>query len=288
MKNKIPCVFFTVTTLCVSLLLGACGSGPAAPQGNEQEVAAVNQYKIFVSDFATAVYPPDKAGEVSDSQETRKVILEDLITRKALIEEAQKQNLDKQKDFMKEIERYWEQSLLKLLLQKKSQELLHTVRVDEAQVAAEYERRKIKIFADVVSFSDESDAAALSGAGGRFEEVKEALKGKILLDESGRWWTAGDLPSDLEDALFRLQPSESSKPIRYMDGWVVLRVLRKEEAPIRPFAEMAQQIKDDLAVRKQEEALAQWAGDVRARARVRIHEEVLRGVDLKILREKRS
>lgn len=287
MNDRRPHMFFVMTMLLVFLLLGACQRGPASPQGNEREVAAVNKYKIFVSDFATAVYPPDKAGEISDSPETKKAILEDLITRKALIEEAQKQNLDKQKDFMKEIERYWEQSLLKLLLKRKSQELSHAVGVDKAQVQAEYERRKFRIFADVVSFKNESAADRLSGSGNSFEEVNQALKDEILLDGSGQWWLAGDLPSDIEANLFSLNLSEISKPIKSMDGWVVLRVLKKEEVQILPFAEMALQIKDDLVVRKQQEALAQWARDVRTKAYVRIHEEVLKEIDLKRLREER-
>jgi len=63
-----------------------------------------------------------------------------MITRNVLLQEAQEQNFDKDKAFMKEIEKYWEQALLKLLIKKKSAELARTIRVTDEEVKAEYDR----------------------------------------------------------------------------------------------------------------------------------------------------
>jgi peptidyl-prolyl cis-trans isomerase C len=65
-------------------------------------------------------------------------MLDELITKKILIQEAQKQNFDKDRAFMKEIERYWEQALLKLLLKKRSDELGRGIEVKESEVMEAY------------------------------------------------------------------------------------------------------------------------------------------------------
>jgi hypothetical protein len=61
---------------------------------------------------------PDKLA-ASDAVKAKEDALDKLITKKILLQEAQRESFDKDQKFMKEIERYWEQALLKLLINKK-------------------------------------------------------------------------------------------------------------------------------------------------------------------------
>ena len=99
---------------------------------------------------------------------TKKEILEQLITRNILIQEAQKENFDKDRAFLKEIESYWEQALLKLLIRKKTAEFSATFNGDKSKVEAAMEGwvsglragANVKIYEknlDAVNISKEAD-----------------------------------------------------------------------------------------------------------------------------------
>ena len=102
-----------------------CG-GAKKISGDDKVVARINNYKMTVEDFHNS------ARAIGG---TREEALEELITRNILIQEAQKENFDKDKAFMKEIERYWEQALLKLLIKKKTAEFSAAFKGDTQKVA---------------------------------------------------------------------------------------------------------------------------------------------------------
>ena len=55
-----------------------------------------------------------------------------------LLQEAQRQAIDREKGFMKSIENYWEQALLKILLERKSREISGLVHVYDNEIEAYY------------------------------------------------------------------------------------------------------------------------------------------------------
>ena len=125
--------------IALSFILAGCGfkSGTQENQDN-RIVAKIDDYELTVSDFkeeAAVLY--SNRYPLDNPDVAKKELLEDLIRKKILIQEAQKQNFDKDKAFMKEIERYWEQALLKLLFKKKAEELSREINVDKKEVRDE-------------------------------------------------------------------------------------------------------------------------------------------------------
>ncbi len=119
MKNKI--IF-----LLMILLIAGCG----CPLPKDKKVLAkINNYEIgldeFKAQFLASPYSKD------NTPETRKEFLKMLIGRKLILQDAQAKGLDKEKDFLKMIERFWEQSLLKLALERKSREIAGSVGVKD-------------------------------------------------------------------------------------------------------------------------------------------------------------
>ncbi len=104
-------------------------------------VARINDYELTKYDFESeiALTAPNKELP-EDPKKAKEVLLEEIITKKILLQEAQRQNFDKERAFMKEIERYWEQALFKLMIRKKIAELSRSVAVEESQMRDEYER----------------------------------------------------------------------------------------------------------------------------------------------------
>lgn len=122
------------------ILLAGCGKCYEAQEtGDTRVVAKINDYQLTVDDFKNETDITLARRYLSgDPRGVREAVLEDLIIKKVLLQEAQKQDFDKDKKFMKEIERYWEQALLKLLIQKKTSELKEAgMSDDEAREALE-------------------------------------------------------------------------------------------------------------------------------------------------------
>lgn len=119
----------------VMLILPVSGCGREKPRaGDNRIVAEINNYKMTIGDFKEEARFAATSGETAkDPAQVKNEILDELITKKLFIQEAQAQNFDKDKAFMKEIERYWEQALLKLLYKKKLAELSRGVPTGDAE-----------------------------------------------------------------------------------------------------------------------------------------------------------
>ncbi|MCU0665480.1 MAG: SurA N-terminal domain-containing protein [Candidatus Omnitrophica bacterium] len=84
-------------------------------------LARVNNYKItqdeFEEEFRSSAY------YANDTLQSRKNFLNLLINRKLIMQDAQKKGLDKDRDFLKMIQRFWEQSLLQRAFEAKNRSL---------------------------------------------------------------------------------------------------------------------------------------------------------------------
>ena len=118
--------FFIILSMgiCLGLAVYGCGS-QKSPSSDEKIIAKINNYNMTTEDFR------DSARSVSGTKDD---ILDQLITKNILIQEAQKENFDKDKAFMKEIQRYWEQALLKILIKKKTAEFSVLFKGDKNKV----------------------------------------------------------------------------------------------------------------------------------------------------------
>jgi len=125
---------FTLAIFLLGIILGC------QPTGQKKDVVArVNDYEItkdkFEQEFKDSIY-----GGV-DTLESRQKFLDSLIDRKLILQDAQRQGLDKKEGFLNMIERFWEQSLLKIALDKKTQEIDSSTMVSEEEMQALYAKK---------------------------------------------------------------------------------------------------------------------------------------------------
>ncbi|MFA5062448.1 MAG: hypothetical protein WC578_00020 [Candidatus Omnitrophota bacterium] len=122
---------YAVILLCGLFILGCAGK----PQG--KILARVGNYEItekeFEGEFKASIYGRN------DTLESRREFLNILIDRKLILLDAQKKGLDKARSFLKMVERFWEQSLLKLALDRKNNEIAGLVFVSDKEVKEAYE-----------------------------------------------------------------------------------------------------------------------------------------------------
>jgi peptidyl-prolyl cis-trans isomerase C len=268
--------------LTVSVCAAGCGRMGEKTPDESGVVAKINNYELTIADFKDEADLTMANKYLSeDPGSAKEEFLEDLITKKLLILEAQKLNFDKEKTFLKMIERYWEQSLIKLLLKKKSLELAGKIRVEEHEVIEEYKRMKLKVFADLIVLKDRQSADKLSKSGADFEAEKAKINGDGKIErEQSDWWVIGDLPQYLEDALFSLKAGGISPAIKTGNSWMVIEMVKSEERPMEPFDKMSGAIRQAILEKKKEAALEKWSQELRKRASVRIYKKTLEKINI--------
>lgn len=127
--------------------------------------------------------------------------------------------------------------------------------VDEAAVRAEYdariaefrtpERRETR---QILAPDEETaKAAAALLAGGRSPaEVAAEMAGRGVSSEALGAMARDQLPAELADAIFALQPGQDSAPVQSLFGWHVFRLERVEPETTVPFEEARAAIEQQL------------------------------------------
>jgi hypothetical protein len=108
------------------------------PQGKTPVLAKVNNYEISKQEFEEE-FNASSFGR-ANTLDSKKEFLDSLINRKLIMQDAQRQGLDKNPNFLKAIERFWEQSLLKLALEQKSIEIAGSAIVNDKEIEEAYKQ----------------------------------------------------------------------------------------------------------------------------------------------------
>jgi len=131
--------------LSLILILAISGCGKKQAPEDKKLVAKINNCEITVEDFQNdASLVLSKKYLAGNPEKAKEDLLDEIIIKKMLLQEAQAKNFDKNKTFMKEIERYWEQALLKLLIKEKMREFLQKMSVKDDEILKEYEKMKLE------------------------------------------------------------------------------------------------------------------------------------------------
>ncbi len=249
-----------IAVLLLLLFTVGCGKAKELPSPNSGFVATINDYKLTVEDFKedlkTAVAQKYLA---EDPAKAKRDILEELITRKILVQEAQRENFDKQPNFMKEIERYWEQALIKFFLKQKSQMLIGMIRADKGEIAAEYDRMKRRLQIEIT---------ILNG------------KGDVVSATKTEWIAYGDLPRRLEDIVFSMKVGQEKRSIPYEENMAVVKLINEEPVEVGPLEKVEPEIVENILNKTKEAVFEKWIASLRKNASIKINEKVLDEIEV--------
>ena len=136
--KRMPVLILTILSIC--FIFYGCGQDKPV-SGGGKIIIKINKYEMTSEEFLqeARLAMPGKYLPI-DTDKAKTEILDEIITKEILLQEAQRQNLDKNKAFRKEIERYWEQALLKSLIRAKIEELSKGVIIQDAEIKREYDR----------------------------------------------------------------------------------------------------------------------------------------------------
>lgn len=175
-----------------------------------------------------------------------------LITKELLIQESQKEGIDKEESFRRSIQNFYEQSLIKLLMDRKFASLQITVSDDELNRYIEFLNKKFLL--TIFSFDDEEGAEK--------GDYRNGERKTVYFE---------DLSQDMRDSIISLKEGRMTDPIKIGEKFVVIRLDRIETSPSRtPSASEKEGIKRRLVEGKKEKIINEWLADLRKKATIEI------------------
>jgi len=150
--------------IAISFFLFCCGQ----EQKKEGDVLAkINDYELTLLEFEyQLVEELEMDKDFKLTKEAKKEFLDQLIRKEILIQEAKKLKMDRRQKFIRTIERYWESTLIRDLMELKGKEISKRTSVSEEEIRARYEKMK----------ASEPDLPP-------FEDMKQKISAKIGEDK---------------------------------------------------------------------------------------------------------
>ena len=137
MKKIILCVIL----LIVSLPLVSCS--PEQKTEEDEIVARINDCPLTLSEYQNQLNSIVNLNEEYKlTREAREASLEELIRKELFIQEAKRLELDRTDKFIRTIERYWESTLIRNLMEIKGEEFTKRILVSEEEIEAAYNDMK--------------------------------------------------------------------------------------------------------------------------------------------------
>jgi len=119
-----------------------CGCGRA----KEPAAIKIGNVSASASDFERAF--KESPYSAVNTVESRREFLDNYITRMLILKGAVEKGLDKDEEFLKNVESFWQQSLIKIMLDRKIKELSKNVEVSDIEIKDYYEAHKSTEFKD--------------------------------------------------------------------------------------------------------------------------------------------
>ena len=179
-----------------------------------------------------------------------------------MIQAAVKKGVDKEIEFMKEIEAYWHQALIKRILDKKGKEISSKVEV--------YKREKERYYRDVIGknlsasilfLQDKNAADSISNLKSE-EELRSYIQSepRALLDFRQGYVQPQDLPFSFVQEIYSKQAGEFTGSVKIADNlWMVGYLQKKISIGVVPeFSAVEGRIEDAIRRQKELEGIQAW------------------------------
>ena len=159
-RKNMTCLKYLSVMLALLFINFACAEKPPS----EKVAIRINNYTLTAGEFNELF--AELKGE-GGTPKARADFLDNLINRKLLLQEAQLRGLDKEKDFLKSVENFWEQSLLTVIIDRKTKEILGDVKVSDRELRDYY-----------TNWAKENPSNAKT-----FSELRDVMKWQLLREK---------------------------------------------------------------------------------------------------------
>ncbi|MDD5285431.1 MAG: peptidylprolyl isomerase [Desulfuromonadaceae bacterium] len=288
MKTITIAKLFT-TALCAAALFGCQGGTPSGvgTSGAKKEgkvMAEINGNTITTGDFERELKNlPEYLKAMADTPQGRKEMLDTMVIRELILQQATKDGLDKGPDIEEKLQDLRKRLIVESFLKKKVEA---GAQVSDADLQKFYEQNKDKFKAPeqmkashilVKTEKEAKNILAQIKAGGNFEELakKNSVDSSSAKGGDLGWFGKGSMVPAFEKAALSLKENQVSEVVKSDFGFHIIKLTGKRAAGIRPFDEVREQIKGAIMPTKQQEVFQKIKEELKKSAKIEVKEDVL-------------
>jgi hypothetical protein len=234
-------IYYIMAVMVVALALIVVQFFQGRPDTHKKPAIIINDRIITAEEFARMKPPHDESG--AD-------FINSLVTRELLLQEAQRTGIDKEENFRRSIQGFYEQSLVKVLMDRKFSSLKITVGDDEINKYLALLDKKL----DLTVYTAASAEDLRAGKAGS-EKKTVAFN---------------DLSRSVRVAVAALNKGEKSGPVLSGDSYVVLQLDDIKPGGVKPPGSGKEEIRKLIEEQKREGMIADWVDGLRKNARIKI------------------
>lgn len=292
-----------ITLLCAVAIFGCQASTSFSGSNPEAEkkglvLAEVNSGTITTDDLNRELkYTPEQFKSLAETQQGRREILDTMVIRELILQQAAKDGLDKSAEIEEKVQDLKKRLIVEAFLKKKVEAY---AQVSDADVKNYYEQNKDKFKVDeqirashilVKSEKEAGDILDQIKAGANFEEL--ARKRSACTDSSSRggdlgWFGKGTMVPSFEEVALELKEGQISDVVKTEFGYHIVKRTGKRAAGLLPLAEVKEQIKDAIIPSRQQDAFQKIKEELKKNGNYSIKEDVLKGLENKPVGKKQG
>jgi peptidyl-prolyl cis-trans isomerase C len=279
-------------TLCVAALVGCQGGTPSGGANTETKkegkvLAEVNSGSITTGDFDRELKNlPEYLKAMADTPQGRKEMLDTMVIRELILQQAAKDGLDKGTEIEDKLRDLKKRLIVESFLKKKVE---IESKVSDEDMKKFYEQNKDKFKSGeqikashilVKTEKEAKDILAQLKAGGNFEELakKNSVDSSSAKGGDLGWFGKGSMVPAFEKAALALKEGQISDVVKSDFGFHIIKMAGKRPAGIRPLEEVKEQIKGAIMPTKQQEVFQKIKEDLKKTAKITIKEDVLNSI----------
>ena len=268
---------------CVLFLLLACSK-----KDEGKVVATMDGDNITLQEFNQELDRiPANMKVLVLTQSGKRQFLDRYIVKRLLLKEAKKENIEKEKEFEDRLTEIREQLLIESLFKKK---VTTNINLSEEELKKYYEanQEKFKKGPEVdtrqILVKTEKEAMEIRAKLEKGEDFAEMAK-RYSIDPSAKatggsigYHGKGTLLPEYEAAAFKLtKVGQISPPVKTQLGYHLIQLQGIRPPAYTPYEEVKEFIKQRLVQERQNEVLEKYVADLKAKAKITMNEELLKG-----------
>ena len=285
---------FRKTATLLALALCVAGTGCKQQAGSEAKkdkggvvLAEVNGATITDADFYKEQENlPPYLKPMTETAEGKKEMLDTMVVRELIMQQAQKDGIDKSPAVAAKLEDLKKRVIVEAFLKKKVEE---SANISDADLQAFYKKNEDKfktgdqIRASHILVKTEPEAKEIEKqlkGGAKFEDLakKHSIDGAAAKGGDLGWFGKGSMLPDFEKVAFSLKEGTTSGIVQTKFGYHIIKATGKRPAGTRSFEEVKDQIKAAVAPEKQQETFKKLKEELKKGAKLTIKEDALKGL----------
>ena len=270
--------------LCLVFLLFGCGK----KEEGGKVLATIDGEKVTLEEFNKELDRiPANMKMLVLTQSGKQSFLDRYIVKRLLMEEAKKENIEKDKEFQDRLSDIREQLLIESLLKKK---VTTNINASEEQLKEYYEKNKEKfktgqeVDTRQILVKTEKEAKEIRAKLDKGEDFADLAK-RFSIDPSAKstggaigFHAKGTLLPEYEAVAFKLtKVGQISPPVKTQLGYHIIQLQGMKPPAYTPYEEVKEFIKQRIVQENQNDVLEKYVADLKAKAKITINAELLKG-----------